>query len=149
VKKDTAIAIVKAWAILGWIQAGLLIFKAITLFGFSSFGFINFLERFGLTDSFVGGKALVMLVDVITAVLITVGIMFLVFALIYLIVGYGLWTHKNWARIVTIIMSAFGVLAILKLDLVSAVLGGIGLWLFAFEPTIAGLFGAKAFNVKK
>ena len=53
-----------------------------------------------------------------------IGGVMLVFAILYFAVGYGLWKLKNWARIITIILSGLG-----------AVLGVLGLLgsLMAFE----------------
>ena len=53
-----------------------------------------------------------------------IGGVMLVFALLYFAVGYGLWKLKNWARIITIVLSGLG-----------AALGVLGLLgsLMAFE----------------
>ncbi len=36
------------------------------------------------------------------------GVMFLIFAALYGVVGWGMWTLKNWARIVSLVLAAIG-----------------------------------------
>ena len=77
------------------------------------------------------------------------------FAVLYIIRGVGLWKHRNWARIITIVMAwIIGVLNVLMLlmslvvfDIVSVlmylvvtVICAAELWLLQFEPTVKGLF---------
>ncbi len=37
-----------------------------------------------------------------------IGVVIIVFGAVYVLVGWGLWTLKEWARIVTIVLSAIG-----------------------------------------
>jgi|GEM_PF-1610774 len=142
VEKNTAEMIVKIWAILGWIGAAFLIIAGIALFGLGSLGGFGMMGGLGDLEGVIGGGLL-------AGIGIIVGVIMLVFAALNIWISYALWQHKNWARIVTVIFSVLSILSIFSLNFVGVIMGALGLWLFGFEPTVVGLFGAKAFNAKK
>ncbi len=54
-----------------------------------------------------------------------------------ILVGYGLWRHANWARVLTLV---FGVLSLIAFP-IGTVFGIITIWLFGFQPDVRSLFG--------
>ena len=81
---------------------------------------------------------------------IAVGGVVVIFGLLGLLVGWGLWTGRRWARILAIILSGLGALA----SLVALVLGSIPsivglvidvsiLW-YLFRPNVRAFFGGNA-----
>jgi len=135
-------------AVLDFLGAALfLLLGALFLLGFSLLG--------GLVGQGGGGG------DAGMAVLMglgaVAGVIFFVFALISFVVGIGLWTLKNWARILTIVFSILGVLSNLAgaaiplmtgepVSAVSSVIGlgvnGLILW-YMFQPHVKQAFGAS------
>src|SRR3989344_4339696 len=63
---------------------------------------------------------------------VVAGVIFIVLSLIPLLIGWGLWKLKNWARIITLVFMALGAL----LALLGVALGGL-----AGEMFSAGLSG--------
>ncbi|MDG6942439.1 MAG: hypothetical protein JRN34_05940 [Nitrososphaerota archaeon] len=70
-----------------------------------------------------------------------------VFGILGLLVGWGLWTGRGWARVLAIILSGIGVLASLAslaLGSVASILGlvidGAILW-YLFRPNVKAFFG--------
>ncbi|MDG6903291.1 MAG: hypothetical protein JRN56_01060 [Nitrososphaerota archaeon] len=73
-----------------------------------------------------------------------------IFGLLGLLVGWGLWTGRGWARILAIILSGLGVLASLVglalgsiPSLVGLVIDGFILW-YMFRPNVRAFFGRSA-----
>ena len=73
-----------------------------------------------------------------------------VFGLLGLLVGWGLWMGKGWARILAIILSGLGVLAGLAglalgsiPSVVGLVIDGLILW-YLFRPNVRAFFGRSA-----
>lgn len=126
-EKDTAELIVKVYAVLAWISAAIAVIAAlgILLWGSVAGGMIS-LQGLPFAGMMAG-------LGIVFALLI------LCVGVFDVIVGFGLWKRKNWARIVTII---FSVISLFSFPL-GTIIGGFGIWLFGFEPTVTGLFGAK------
>ena len=81
---------------------------------------------------------------------IAVGGAVAVFGILGLLVGWGLWTGRGWARILAIILSGLGIvgsLASLALLSISGVVGlvidGVILW-YLFRPNVRAFFGGGA-----
>ncbi len=138
-EKNTAETIVKVYAILAWIGALLMLIAGLAMFvGPAFMGSFGMMRGFGAMGGLWTGAAVLF------------GILFLVLAVLYLFGGLGLWRHKEWARILTIVLS---VLSLFSFP-IGTIIGAIGIWLFGFEPTVKGLFGtapvaAKAALAKK
>ncbi len=100
VPRPTGVAIL---AILGFLGSA-----AFILFGIGGLVLSAFLEGI-LNSAGIGG--LVGAVAGLVVAIISVGILFL--GLIYLLLSWGLWSGKNWARIIWIIFSILGLLGAL------------------------------------
>ncbi|MDG6952779.1 MAG: hypothetical protein JRN55_00375 [Nitrososphaerota archaeon] len=81
---------------------------------------------------------------------IAVGGAVAIFGILGLLVGWGLWTGRGWARILAIILSGLGIvgsLASLALLSISGVVGlvidGVILW-YLFRPNVRAFFGGGA-----
>ena len=78
---------------------------------------------------------------------IAVGGAVAIFGILGLLVGWGLWTGRGWARILAIILSGLGVVGSLALISVSGVVGlvidGVILW-YMFRPNVRAFFGGGA-----
>ena len=152
-ERSTAETIVKVFAVLTWINAGLCALIALFfILGGLAFGaFIAALFRW---EGFAGG--VVLLFSLLSAAF------FLACGLLDYIVGRALWRHKNWARILILVlawigaawvalgllMSMFaGAVAFLMQLLMTAVVGALlafEIWFFQFEPTVKELFTGAA-----
>lgn len=55
-------------------------------------------------------------------------------------VAWEVWNLKEWARLVFVILGALGVISILMLNIVGAVLGGIVVYYFQFDPKVKSAF---------
>lgn len=85
------------------------------------------------------------------------GVLFLILAVVYGAIGYGLWTLRSWARIVTLVfmilgaaLAALGLLAsLVAFELVSLffqlIIVGIYAWIiwYLFQPHVKEAFGAR------
>lgn len=128
-EKETAKTIVKVISILYFI------FAAISLV-FAILGFVGgrFLaEIFGPFGSFFAGIGLV------------VGVVSLIFAIIYLIVGIGLWKFNNVARIVAIIFSILGIIGSLIsiytiISIIFLIIHGAIFYFLTFQKEVVALF---------
>jgi hypothetical protein len=121
---STAETIVKIYAILAWLGALVMLIGAVALLVGGSF-LGAFLPVGTNTAGFVG------------ALSIGLAILLLIVAAFYVLVGFGLWTRRPWARIAVIIMSILDLFSFP----VGTIIGVIGIWLFGFEDTVKGLFG--------
>lgn len=81
---------------------------------------------------------------------IAVGGVVVIFGLLGLLVGWGLWTGRRWARILAIILSGLGALASLAAlvlgsipSVVGLVIDGFILW-YLFRPKVKLFFGGNA-----
>jgi len=137
-EKGTAEVIVKIYAILAWLGALFCVIGGLVIIvGGGILGSLDAAFGTGVMGGIFGALGVVL------------GIFMLALAVLEVFVGIGLWKHQNWARIVTLVFSALGVLSILSLDIIGFVIGGLGVWLFGFEKTVVGLFGAKPVATKK
>jgi hypothetical protein len=99
---------VSAIAVLTWIRASLYALGGLALIGVGhlSAKLVSTVAR----DSFFE--------NLISRLGKTLGIAALVVALVYIIVGFGLWALKNWARVLTLILVTiwllFGLLGLLR-----------------------------------
>ncbi len=134
-KRDTAETIVKVYAVLAWVSALIMLIAAIAIMvGGSMMG------TFG--TMMYGDLAIAGMVGAVATI---VAVLLIMIAAFDVIVGIGLWHHKPWARILTIIYS---VLSLFSFP-IGTIAGALGIWLFGFEPTVKSLFGAKSAKTSK
>jgi uncharacterized membrane protein (DUF2068 family) len=67
---------------------------------------------------------------------VIIGVVFIALGVFYAIAGFGLWSHKPWARIVTLVLS---VISLFSFPL-GTIIGALGIWLFGFEENVKALF---------
>jgi len=126
-EQQTAQTVVKVFAILAWIGAA-----------FSILGGIGMLLGGGLMGSMMlGGGEEAAMAGLLGALGFAGGIALIGMGVLYIFVGRGLWQHQNWARIVTIIFAAIGLLGFP----IGTIIGAIQIWLFAFQKEVKALFG--------
>ena len=123
-------------AVLCWISAAFLLLPAMALF--FGFSFLAALvgQQFGPLAAFAGVAA---------------GAFFVIMALVTAVVGWGLWTLQEWARILTIALQAIGlVLGILTIfgwihpfgiffRLVRIAIHGVIIW-YLMQPDVVAAF---------
>jgi hypothetical protein len=79
-----------------------------------------------------------------------ISVFFFVLAAVYILVGIGLWTLKNWARILVIVLAAIGIVfnlsqllhytsAILPTLIFSLAIDGLIIW-YLLKPNVAAAF---------
>jgi hypothetical protein len=133
-EKNTAVTIVKVYAVLAWLGALFALIAALALFGIGSMGMMGMMGDATGNPGLLAGLAGVF------------GVFLLIVAVFDVIVGFGLWNFKPWARIVAIVMNVINLFSFP----IGTIIGLIGLWLFGFEPTVNGLFtSAPASTAKK
>jgi hypothetical protein len=115
---------VKIYAVLAWIGA---LFAAIA--GLYMFGIGGMMGGAMMGTDMMGGLGG-------GAFLAVVGVFMLLVAVFEAFVGYGLWTHKPWARIAALVMSVINLVSFP----IGTIIGAVGIWLFGFEPSVKGLF---------
>lgn len=86
---------------------------SVPFFVLSTLFFISSSSVYQTFDTLAGG--------VLSGVLILIGVLIFVFALLYFVVGLGLWHGKEWARITIVVVSA----ALLVLSLAGLLAGNI------------------------
>jgi len=135
--KNTAELWVKIIAILGIIWAILAIIGGI--FMLVGGGFLGTMLPF-LGTGILGGA-------VVGALLVVTGVVVIVIGLLELFVAIGLWKHKNWARIVAVVLAMLGILggigsliASPGMGIVNIVLNGAIFYLLALNKDIRKLF---------
>ncbi|MFH1401343.1 MAG: hypothetical protein ABIH41_07545 [Nanoarchaeota archaeon] len=143
-EKSTAQTIVKVAAILAWIDAGATALLALLFFVGGPI-----LAQFLPSVLPVGELGIDVTASLIGAAAILVGVFFFAFAVLDFFIGKGLWFHKNWARILVLVIAWIGgVGALISLfsgnpgNIVGLVINGALVWLFQFEKTVVGLFAA-------
>lgn len=102
----------------------------------------------GLAAILAGSSILGALSPALAALGAIFGIVVIIVGIFGIFVGYGLWHLKNWARIVTIIFSALGVLVSLVSlfsgsfgsGILSVIIDGAIVWFFGFEKEAVALF---------
>jgi len=118
--KNTAQTVVKVLAVLYWIGAGLSALGALmSLFG----------SGLGMMGGGVFGGLFGALMSII-------GIVMLALAVLYAFVGYGLWMHKNWARIVALVLAVIGLLGFP----IGTIVGAVIIYLLGFDKEVKDLF---------
>ena len=75
------------------------------------------------------------IIDLVDSIMIGAGIIALLFALLYIITGWGLWTLKSWARIVAMILAVISLLSFP----IGTIIGIVVLW-YLFKPEIKAAF---------
>lgn len=124
-EQQTAQTIVKVFAVLAWIGAAFSIL--------SGLGMLLGSGPLAALMSNGGDAAAASLLGALGAAL---GVVMLVVGALYVFVGRGLWKHKSWARIVTLI---FAVLSLFAFP-IGTIIGAIEIWLFGFQKDVKGLF---------
>lgn len=133
--KSAAETWVKVIAILGYIGAALLaLVGLIFLFGGSFVG--SMLTLAGL----FGGIA-------IGGLFVFAGIAMIIIGVLEFIVALNLWKHKNWARIVMIVLSVLGIIGALSsigkgpfMSIVNLIINGGIFYLLTFNKDVVALF---------
>ncbi len=74
-------------------------------------------------------------IDFIDSIFIGVGVIMFILAIIYIVVGWGLWTLKSWARLAAIILAIISLISFP----IGTILGIIILW-YLFKPEIKAAF---------
>ena len=126
---STAQTVVKVFAVLHWIGAALGVIGglAFVVTGPAMLAMMDSSEMMGF-GALAAGAA------------VAIGVFLVVLSLVGAFVGYGLWQHKNWARIVVLIFGVLGVLSIFSMNIPGVIIGGLQIWLFGFDKTVIGLF---------
>ena len=127
---------IKVISVLYYIGCGLLAIFAILMF---------------VGSAFLGGLLATLGSEMLTAlgatIFIVLGVVFLLFAVLYFFLGRGLWKLQNWARIVGGILSALAVLSgIMSLIqgtwsvIVSLAINGFIVWYLFFNQEVKNAF---------
>lgn len=74
-------------------------------------------------------------IDFIDSIFIGVGVIMFILTIIYIVVGWGLWTLKSWARLAAIILAIISLISFP----IGTILGIIILW-YLFKPEIKAAF---------
>jgi hypothetical protein len=130
---DNATSIVKVISIFGYIMAGLGIFVGlILLFG----------------GTFIAG--LLPIADIpqipaalVSAAIVVIAVLMIAVSVFGIFLAKALWNYKNWARIVVIIFSAFGILnglTALPLGILGILLHGLIIYFLGFDEKVKALF---------
>jgi len=125
--KKNAELIVKIIAIIGYIGAAVAIIAGLRVLLFGR----------GLGIMYSAGMALVGTRAVMTSIVM------IIVALIGIYVCKALWDHKNWARIVIIVLSAIAILSSLMrlpLGIIGIIINGAILYFLAFDKSVTHLF---------
>lgn len=76
------------------------------------------------------------------ALLLFLGIVFILLAVLDYFIGRGLWNGKNWARILVLIFLVLSILSSLSaLDIVSIVIAALLIWYLGFNQNVKNYFG--------
>lgn len=126
--KKTTETIVKVYAVFAWIGAFFSVVAAIMLLFFGSM-----MGSMGMMSGMMEG---LVLGGMVGAFGVIVGVVALAMAVLYGFTGYGLWTGKNWARILAII---FSVLQLFSFP-VGTIIGAFGIWFFGFHDRTKKMF---------
>jgi hypothetical protein len=124
VETSTAETIVKIYAVLVWFGA---LFAVI--FGVAVLTWGSFMSSVGMMNGFAAG-------GLAGVVGIIISLLFFALAILYFIAGLGLWKHRNWARILTLVLA---VLSLFSFP-IGTIIGALGIWLFGFEKAVISLF---------
>ena len=131
---STAQTINKIIAVLGWIGSGFAILGGLAmLLGGSIFGSV-----LGSMGALFGG------------VIAIVGVFVIALGIFGIFLNLGLWRHRNWARIVTIVFAALGIIGALMnfvagsigSGVFSLIVDGFLIWFYAFNAGTKELFGS-------
>ena|SRR3989338_2131023 len=68
--------------------------------------------------------------------LAVLGVVLIIYGVLDLFVGWGLWKHKNWARITAIVL---GVLGLISFP-IGTIFGILVIYFFGFNEDVKGLF---------
>lgn len=142
---------VKIISVLSFIGSGLLFMLAL-LFVFVAMAYPSLLESGELEQSFTTEEVQQMqALGDIAPVFYAVAVITVLFAMLYLAIGIGLWKGKNWARILTIalsmlwiILSIFGLIFYYSLmdveniisSVIELILAGLIIWYLIRNDTI-------------
>jgi len=127
---NTARTIVNVYAVLAWVGALFALIAAGALFvGGSTSAF--FMPYYGAYNGYAPG-----MMGFYSGIAIVMGVVMLALAVLYAIGGFGLWQHREWARVLMIVLSVVSLFGFP----IGTIIGALGIWLFAFEPTVRGLF---------
>ncbi len=134
--KSSAQTIVKVFAILNWIGAASSVIMALIFFAGG-----------GLIASLFGSGG-----GLLGALVAAGGVVFLVLAVVSIVLGIGLWKLRSWARILVIVLGALAVVAgimLFPMGILTVVVGGLEIYLFAFNSDVKSLFTTGAAAAKK
>ena len=71
-----------------------------------------------------------------TAILSVIAFVLMTFCIVILIVAYGLWTMRQWARVATIALAMLSLFAVP----LGTIIGGLTIW-YLIKPEVADQFG--------
>lgn len=144
-KKSTAETWVKVFSVLSYVSGGfLLLISLAAILGLSVAGDVAL--ELGLAGSLV------------FILLAAVVIVLLILAALEILIGWGLWTYRNWARILLLVFaylsivwsvtstllttggSAFDVVSSIGVSIVTIAISALQIWLFQFSPSVVKLF---------
>jgi len=117
--KKTAQTTVKVISVLYWIGAFFGLIAALVMFVGGSM-----MSYFPTVPNLTSGLVAVM------------GVVILVFAVLAAFVGYGLWNHKSWAKIVAIVLGVIGLFNFPFGTIINAFI----IYFLAFNKDVKGLF---------
>ena len=76
-----------------------------------------------------------------TALFVVLGIVFVALSVLNYFIARGLWNGQNWARIITIVFAALGIVsALMSFNIVSILIDGVILWYLAFYKPAVNYF---------
>ena len=74
-------------------------------------------------------------IDLVDSIFVGIGVISFIIGIIYVIVGWGLWTMKSWARLAAIVLAVISLISFP----IGTILGIIILW-YLFKPEIKEAF---------
>ena len=127
-------------AVLSIIGGIIEIFGGIVMWAMGGF-FLMFLQGEAGNMTGMEGAPLAML-GFLQGLLAVISIVVIIFGIIGIIIGLGLWNGKEWARILTIVFSALGILwgiLTLPVGIISIIIGVIVIW-YLTRPHVVNFF---------
>lgn len=128
-------------AVLHWLRGAIYALVGLAVMGFAHLG--SRLISAAASDTF--------LVGLTAGIGKVIGVGLLVFALIWIVLGFGLWATKNWARVLTLVL--IGILLLWHLFSLAhfptpwhilRVVVGAGILIYLMLPNVKRVFGAAA-----
>lgn len=132
--KKTAETINKVIAVLGYVGAGILILLGL----FMTLG-ANTMMNY-MAPMMYGGLDYI---NILGPVFVFMGIVMIGLGVLSIFVSKGLWEHRNWARIITLIFAVIGAVTALfslPVSIISLAINVFVVYFYGFEKTTISLF---------